>query len=84
VKKSEKEKQIGNICKKQYSCHFETKVIFMMSFKSVAIAIFSTFMGLMLFVTIVAYVKPSGRTGLDMAKVQKLRYDNNVKRIQNQ
>lgn len=54
----------------------------MISFKAVAIAIFSTFMGLMLFVTIVAYVKTSGRTGLDMAKVQKMRYEHNVKRMQ--
>lgn len=40
-----------------------------------AIAIFSTFMGLMILVTFVAFNRKSGQTGLDMGKVQKMRYE---------
>lgn len=44
-------------------------------FQKMATAIFLFFMGLMLLVSIVAFTRRSGHTGLDMAKVQKMRYE---------
>jgi hypothetical protein len=44
-------------------------------FQLFAAATFLAFMGLMAFVTIVAYARPSGQTGLDMGKIQKMRYE---------
>ncbi|MBA3238707.1 MAG: hypothetical protein H0T62_10240 [Parachlamydiaceae bacterium] len=44
-------------------------------FQISAVAIFSTFMGLMIVVTFVAFNRKSGQTGLDMGKVQKMRYE---------
>jgi len=44
-------------------------------FQKAATAIFCTFMGLMIFVTSMAYSRRSGHTGLDMGKVQQMRYD---------
>ncbi len=40
-----------------------------------AIGVFSAFMILMIFVTITAYSRQSGHTGLNMGKIQKMRYD---------
>ncbi len=40
-----------------------------------AIGIFSAFMFLMIFVTVTAYSRQSGHTGLNMGKIQKMRYD---------
>ncbi len=42
-------------------------------FPKVATAIFLTFMILMVIVTVTAYTRRSGQTGLDMAKIQELR-----------
>lgn len=44
-------------------------------FQVFAVAIVSAFMALMIFVTIVAYARQSGQTGLDMGKIQKMRYE---------
>lgn len=44
-------------------------------FQISAVAIFSAFMGLMVFVTFIAFNRKSGQTGLDMGKVQKMRYE---------
>ncbi len=44
-------------------------------FQKTVIAIACVFFGLMVLVTVLAYSRPSGTTGLDMAKVQKMRYD---------
>lgn len=38
-------------------------------------SIFSVFMLVMVVVCIVAYSRPSGSTGLDMSKIQKMRYE---------
>lgn len=43
-------------------------------FPRVATGIFLIFMSLMVIVTITAYARRSGHTGLDMAKIQQLRY----------
>lgn len=43
-------------------------------FQHAVIAIFVFFMGMMVLVTIVAHARRSGVTGLDMGKVQLLRY----------
>lgn len=43
-------------------------------FQHAAVAIFVFFMGMMVLVTIVAHARRSGVTGLDMGKVQLLRY----------
>jgi len=42
-------------------------------FKKFATCVFLFFMGLMCFVTYVAYSRKSGSTGLDMGKVQQMR-----------
>ncbi len=42
-------------------------------FPKVATVIFWTFMILMVIVTVTAYTRRSGHTGLDMAKIQELR-----------
>ncbi|MBA2727443.1 MAG: hypothetical protein H0U49_04640 [Parachlamydiaceae bacterium] len=42
-------------------------------FPKVATVIFWTFMILMVIVTVTAYSRRSGHTGLDMAKIQELR-----------
>lgn len=47
-------------------------------FQVAALAIFFAFMGTMFFVTITAYGRRSGQTGLDMGKVQKMRYQSNL------
>lgn len=41
-------------------------------FQKAAMAIFSFFMGMMVLVTVVAYSKRSGSTGMDMMKIQQL------------
>ena len=43
-----------------------------------AVGIFSAFMFLMIFVTITAYSRQSGHTGLNMGKIQKMRYDSTL------
>ena len=48
-------------------------------FQKAAIAIFSFFMGMMILVTIVAHVKRSGSTGMDMMKIQKMIHENGKK-----
>lgn len=47
-------------------------------FQISAAAVFLAFMGVMLFVTLTAYARRSGQTGLDMGKVQKMRYQSNL------
>lgn len=49
-------------------------------FQKAVVVIFSLFMGLMIFVTIVAYARRSGSTGMDMGKVQKMRYEESLKK----
>jgi hypothetical protein len=44
-------------------------------FQTAAVGITCIFFGLMVLVTFLAYIRPSGSTGLDMAKVQMMRYD---------
>ncbi len=48
-------------------------------FQKVVIAIFCVFMSLMVFVVVIAYTHRSGITGLDMAKVQQMRYETTKK-----
>lgn len=43
-------------------------------FQKTAVLVFALFMGLMIAVTIIAYSRRSGHTGLDMAKVQQMRH----------
>jgi len=43
-------------------------------FQKIVILIFSLFMGLMVLVTVLAYSKKTGHTGMDMGKLQQLRY----------
>jgi hypothetical protein len=48
-------------------------------FQLFAVATFSAFMGLMIFVLITAYGgRHSGQTGLTMGKMQKMRYETNT------
>lgn len=42
-------------------------------FQIAAVGILVVFMGLMVLVTIVAYSRTSGHTGLDMGKIQQIR-----------
>jgi hypothetical protein len=44
-------------------------------FQFVAYSILSIFMGLMIYVCYIAYTRPSGFTGLDIAKMQQIRYE---------
>lgn len=44
-------------------------------FQKAATAIFLAFMGLMIGVTIIAFSRKSGKTGLNMGKVQKMHYE---------
>lgn len=44
-------------------------------FQVFAVTTVAAFMGLMIFVTVVAYTRRSGQTGLDMGKIQKMRYE---------
>ncbi len=44
-------------------------------FQKVAAGILILFFGIMFFVTIIAYLRPSGSTGLDMSKIQKMRQE---------
>lgn len=44
-------------------------------FQKVATGILVIFFGIMAFVTYAAYMRPSGSTGLDAAKIQKIRFD---------
>jgi hypothetical protein len=53
-------------------------------FPKVAWAIFSTFMVLMVIVTVTAYTRRSGHTGLDMAKIQQLRQGDNTIALEEQ
>lgn len=41
----------------------------------IAHGILALFMGILVYVIMVAYGRKTGATGLDMAKIQKLRYD---------
>lgn len=45
-------------------------------FQKTATAVLLLFFGIMIMVTLVAYARPSGSTGLDMSKVHKLRLEN--------
>ena len=45
-------------------------------FRMTAIAIFVFFMGLMILVTFVAHARRSGVTGIDTAKIQQMRVEN--------
>ncbi len=42
-------------------------------FQKVAVGIFMLYMGIMLFVAVNCFSRPSSNTGLDMAKVQQMR-----------
>ncbi|KIC74394.1 hypothetical protein [Candidatus Protochlamydia amoebophila] len=44
-------------------------------FQFVFYGILALFTGLMIYVTYVAFTRLSGSTGLDMARIQKVRYD---------
>lgn len=44
-------------------------------FQISAVAIVCAFMGLMIVVTTIAFSRRSGQTGLDMGKIQKMRYE---------
>lgn len=44
-------------------------------FQFISNGILALFMGIMIFVTYVAYSRTSGSTGLNMAKIQQIRYD---------
>lgn len=44
-------------------------------FHKVAVGVLALFFGIMLIVTVAAYSRRSGSTGLDMSKVQKIRMD---------
>lgn len=48
-------------------------------FKHIAWGIFTLFFSMMVFVTFIAYARKSGNTGLDMAKIQKMRAEVAVK-----
>lgn len=44
-------------------------------FRAVATGILILYMGMMLLTVILAYSRQSGSTGLDMAKIQQIRFD---------
>lgn len=44
-------------------------------FQKVATSILILFFSIMAFVTYAAYLRPSGSTGVDAAKIQKIRYE---------
>jgi hypothetical protein len=44
-------------------------------FQKTAIAILAFFMGLMIYVTIIAHTRRSGITGIDTARIQQMRYN---------
>ena len=44
-------------------------------FQFVSNGILTLFLGIMLYVIVIAYTRHSGSTGLDMATIQKIRYD---------
>jgi hypothetical protein len=44
-------------------------------FQFVANGILALFLGILVFVCIIAYMRHSGSTGLDMATIQKMRYE---------
>jgi hypothetical protein len=44
-------------------------------FQFVGSGILALFLGFIIYVTAVAYTRHSGSTGLDMATIQKIRYD---------
>lgn len=44
-------------------------------FQIAALGVFSAFMALMILVTLTAYTRHSGQTGLNMGKIQKMRYE---------
>ena len=47
-------------------------------FQKAVVAVTALFFGLMGLVIIAAYTRHSGSTGLDMAKIQKMRYDSQI------
>lgn len=47
----------------------------MRKFQILSSTIFLIFLCLMIFVTTTAFIKKSGKTGLSMGKVQKMRYE---------
>jgi hypothetical protein len=51
-------------------------------FQKVVVGITCLFFGMLILVTVVAYSRPSGSTGLDMAKVQMMRYENSSAEIE--
>jgi hypothetical protein len=50
-------------------------------FQKSATAVMIIFFGIMAVVTVAAYTRRSGHTGLDMAKIQKLRYPIDAKQL---
>lgn len=58
------------------------KISNMKLFQKIATSIFIFFMGLMVLVTIVAHARRSGSTGIDMGKVQIIRYQENLKKLE--
>lgn len=44
-------------------------------FPKIATAILCFFLGLMLYVAIIAHTRTSGNTGMDMGQVQRIRYE---------
>ena len=47
-------------------------------FQFVSNGILALFLGILLYVCFIAYTRHSGSTGLDMAKIQKMRYDASI------
>lgn len=43
-------------------------------FQCMSLGVLAVFMGILLFVTISSYSRPSGSTGQNMAQIQQLRY----------
>ena len=50
-------------------------------FQKAATAVMLLFFGLMAMVTVAAYMRKSGGTGMDMAQVQKMRFEANLKQV---
>jgi hypothetical protein len=44
-------------------------------FQFVSHGVLALFLGILLYVVIIAYMRHSGSTGLDMATIQKMRYE---------
>ena len=50
-------------------------------FQYVSAGVFAFFFSIMVYVTYIAFTRHSGVTNLDMAKIQKIRYDAGLRRL---